>query len=199
MKKRKYLLAAIALLLIFGIGSTIAYLTDTESETNTFTLGGVDITLTEPGWVAANGQNIVPGQTITKDPTIKNVSATNPAYVFAKVEVPCTTTTNPAAREIFTYTVNSSWTELPGRAVACTSGKATHIYYYGTGGSLTSLASNTTAPALFPSVTLVRDLTDAEVTNLGTTGKDMVVTGYGIQTDGLASSAPDTVYGYFGA
>jgi len=197
MKKRKFLLAAVALLLIFGIGSTIAYLTDTDTATNTFTIGGVDITLTEPNWVATSGENIVPGQTITKDPTITNVSTTNDAYVFMKVEVPCTTTSTPAPREIFTYTVNSSWTEIPSAATTCTNGKATHVYYYGSG-SLSALAKNNTAtPALFAQVKLVQDLTNDELTNLGHTAKDMVITGYGIQNDGLESTVPATVWGYF--
>jgi len=193
MKKRKYLLAAIALLLIFGIGSTIAYLTDTDAKTNTFTIGAVDITLTEPAWVAANGENLVPGQTVAKDPTINNVSTKNDAYVYIKVEAPCTTTSTP--REIFNYTVNSGWTELTSEAVACTSGKATKVYYYG-GTNLTVLTKGSSTPALFSNVTLVNDLTNAEITNLGSTAKDMIITGYGIQKDGLASTTPSAVWGY---
>ncbi len=211
MKKKKTITAAIVLLLVFLVGGAIAYFTDTDNATNTFTIGNVDITLTEPNWSTTdednNGvpdasQDLMPGQTVAKDPTINNVSTTNPAYVFAKVEVPCTTAASPATPvEFFNYTVNSGWTELPSAAVACTSGgTATHVYYYGTGGSLTALAKATSAstptstPAVFNNVTLLNNLTGNE----GLTGnKNIVVTGYGIQTQGLASTTPTDVWANF--
>ena len=143
MNKKKTVLAAAILLFMFVIGGAIAYFTDTESKTNTFTIGSVDITLTEDGWDAladANDNDIpdaaedmMPGESVTKDPLINNVSTKNDAYVFAKVEVPCTTIVAPAttSEELFTYTTNAGWTELSTAAVACTSGgTATHVYYY---------------------------------------------------------------------
>ncbi len=55
MKKRKIILTSLALALVLLIGGIAAYLTDaTQQETNTFTVGKVDITLSEPSWVAAN-------------------------------------------------------------------------------------------------------------------------------------------------
>ena len=153
MKKKKTILAALVLLLVVAVGGAIAYFTDTDTKTNTFTIGNVDISLTEDGWDAladANNNDIpdvaedmMPGESVTKDPTINNLSTKNPAYVFAKVEVPCTTIVAPAttSEELFTYTTNAGWTELSSAAVACTSGgTATHVYYYGTGGTLTALA-----------------------------------------------------------
>ena len=208
MNKKKIIIASLVLLLVFAVGGAIAYFTDSESETNTFTIGNVDISLTEANWsltdannnnVPDAAENVVPGQSIPKDPVIKNESTTNPAYVFAKVEVPCTTATSPATPvEIFSYTpVNAAWTELSSAAVACTSGgTATHVYYYGTGGTLSSLAANTAAPALFTSITVSSQVTGA--TSEGLTGpKNVVVTGYGIQTNGLASTTPVDVWGNF--
>ena len=205
MKKQKTIFAAVVLLLVFLVGGAIAYFTDTDTATNIFTIGNVDITLTEPNWSTtdedSNGvpdasQDLMPGQTIAKDPTIQNVSTSNPAYVFAKVEVPCTTATSPATpTEFFTYTLNSGWTELSSAAVACTSGgTATHVYYYGSGSTLTSLAAQASTAAVFNNVTLLSNLNGTE----GVTGnKNIVVTGYGIQTQGLASSAPADVWGNF--
>ena len=212
MKKKKTILAAVVLLLVAVVGGAIAYFTDTDSKTNTFTIGNVDITLTEDAWDALADTNnndipdlaedMMPGESVTKDPTINNVSTKNPAFVFAKVEVPCTTETTP--QEIFTYTVNTGWTELTttGLPEACTSGgNATHVYYYGSDGTLTELAKATnaqtptsTSTAVFSSVTLRSTLKGNE----GLTGnKNIVVTGYGIQKDGLASTVPATVWGYF--
>ena len=214
MKKKKTILAAAVLLLMLAVGGAIAYFTDTETKTNTFTIGNVDITLTEDGWDAladANDNDIpdaaedmMPGESVTKDPLINNVSTKNPAYVFAKVEVPCTTIVAPAttSEELFTYTTNAGWTELSTAAVACTSGgTATHVYYYGTGGTLTTLAKATsettptsTSNPLFSSITLLGTLKGNE----GLSGeKQVVVTGYGIQTEGLTSTAPADVWANF--
>ena len=214
MNKKKTILAAVVLLLVFVVGGAIAYFTDTDTKTNTFTIGNVDITLTETGWDALPDTNnndipdaaedMLPGESVTKDPLINNVSTKNPAYVFAKVEVPCTTIVAPAvtSEELFTYTVNAGWTELTTAQVACTSGgTATHVYYYGTNGTLTELAkaadastpTSTTNP-VFSSITLLSTLKGNE----GLTGnKEVVVTGYGIQTEGLASTTPASVWSNF--
>ena len=201
MKKKKTILAALVLLLVVAVGGAIAYFTDTDEKTNTFTIGNVDISLTEPNWdttdsdsdgVPDASQDLMPGQSVAKDPTINNLSTKNSAYVFAKVVVPCTTETTP--QEIFTYTVNTGWTELTttGLPEACTNGSD---------GTLTELAKATnaqtptsTSTAVFSSVTLRSTLKGNE----GLTGnKNIVVTGYGIQKDGLASTVPATVWGYF--
>lgn len=214
MNKKKTVLAAAILLFMFVIGGAIAYFTDTDQKTNTFTIGSVDITLTEDGWDALADTNdndipdaaedMMPGESVTKDPLINNVSTKNDAYVFAKVEVPCTTIVAPAttSEELFTYTTNAGWTELSTAAVACTSGgTATHVYYYGTSGTLTTLAkassastpTSTTNP-LFSTISLRSTLKGNE----GLTGqKQVVVTGYGIQTEGLTSTAPADVWANF--
>ena len=211
MKKKKTIIAAVILLLVITVGGAIAYFTDTEEKTNTFTIGNVDISLSEPNWVEtdttpANGipdaaENLMPGQTVLKNPIISNESTKNPAYVFAKIVVPCTTETT--SQEIFTYTINTDkWTELSSAGVACTSGgNATHVYYYGTSGTLEELAKaadeDTPTPtdkAVFDSVTVRSTLKGNE----GLTGnKNIVVTGCGIQTEGLASETPADVWGYF--
>lgn len=213
MKKKKTVLAAVILLLMFVVGGAIAYFTDTDTKTNTFTIGSVDITLTEDGWDALTdtdsdgipdaAEDMMPGESVTKDPLVNNISTKNPAYVFVKVEVPCTTVESPATpEEIFTYTVNAGWTELSTAAVACTSGgTATHVYYYGSNGTLTALAeaadastpTSTTNP-VFSSITLRSTLTGNE----GLSGnKNVVVTGYGIQTEGLQSTTPADVWSNF--
>ena len=214
MNKKKTVLAAAILLFMFVIGGAIAYFTDTDQKTNTFTIGGVDITLTEDGWDALPDTNsndipdaaedMMPGESVTKDPLINNVSVKSDAYVFVKVEVPCTTIVAPAttSEELFTYTTNAGWTELSTAAVACTSGgTATHVYYYGTNGTLTVLtkAASSTAPTstsnpLFSTISLRSTLKGNE----GLTGeKQVVVTGYGIQTEGLTSAAPADVWANF--
>lgn len=214
MKKNKTFLAAIVLLLLFVVGGAVAYFTDTDTKTNTFTIGNVDIDLEETAWDALTDDNdndipddaedMMPGESVTKDPVIRNLSTKNPAYVFAKVEVPCTTIVAPAttSEELFTYTINTGWAELTSAQVACTSGgTATHVYYYGSGNTLTALAKaadastpTPTSTAVFSSVTLLSTLKGNE----GLTGnKNIVVTGYGIQTEGLTSTTPASVWSNF--
>ena len=214
MKKNRTIIAAVVLLLVLAVGGAVAYFTDSEQKTNTFTIGNVDITLTEDGWDALADTNnndipdaaedMMPGESVTKDPLINNVSTKNPAYVFIKVVVPCTTIVAPAttSEEIFTYTVNAGWTELSSAAVACTSGRnATHVYYYGSNGALTQLdkAANSSTPTsttnpLFSTISLRSTLKGNEGL---TDQKQVVITGYGIQTTGLSSTTPADVWANF--
>ena len=189
MNKKKTVLAAIVLLLIMIVGGVVAYFTDTETATNTFTIGNVDITLTEPAWKPNDAKDLMPGETVAKDPTITNVSTKNDAFVFAKVEVPCVGT-----KEVLTYTANTAWYLMENGT--CTDGKATKVYAYGSSTAMTTLAKETAAPALFTQVT-VANLTNAEQQSIGTSNLNMVITGYGIQADGLASTAPTAVWGNF--
>lgn len=70
------------------VGSSLAYFTDTtEEKTNTFTVGNVDITLTEPNWDANINRDLIPGKTIPKDPTITVAEGSEKAYTFMKVQM----------------------------------------------------------------------------------------------------------------
>ena len=189
MKKRNLLLAALLLLVVGVVGTTIAYFTDTDNKTNTFTIGNVDIELTETAWNENNAKNLMPGDTVAKNPTITNKSTTNTAYVFAEVDVPCVGT-----KEIFTYTVDTTkWYVMQNGA--CTSGKATKRYAYGTESAMTELAASASTPALFSEVTVV-NLTNEEAQAIGTEEQNMVVRAYGIQSKNVGTT-PVAVWGNF--
>ncbi|MGN0633286.1 MAG: TasA family protein [Oscillospiraceae bacterium] len=87
--KRRLILTSAAVLMIgaAAVGGMLAYLTDKDEVTNTFTVGEVKIDLTEPNYNLDNAKDIVPNQTITKDPTVTNTGK-NDAIVFLKVTVP---------------------------------------------------------------------------------------------------------------
>jgi predicted ribosomally synthesized peptide with SipW-like signal peptide len=92
MKKNKMIavVAAVALIGAIGIGSTLAYFTDSASQTNTVTFGHVDIDLEEPEFSKNDDYTITdvaPGQVITKDPTITVADDSLDCYVRAKVEI----------------------------------------------------------------------------------------------------------------
>ena len=82
--------AACVLVGALGVGGTIAYMTDNESATNTFTVGKVDVDLTEPNYPGNDSpdvKDLVPNQEVQKDPRVTNTGV-NDAIVFMSVKVP---------------------------------------------------------------------------------------------------------------
>lgn len=102
MKKKIVIVALVVCIFAMSIASaTLAYFTDTEGATNTFTIGNVDITLSEidPSTNPAElkvidgttltgftYENVYPTQSILKNVTINNV-ATDAAYVAGIIEI----------------------------------------------------------------------------------------------------------------
>lgn len=88
MKKKILALSlCVVMLAVAIVGGTLAYFTDTDAATNTFTVGNVDIELTEPNWEGTGSNDapeVYPGEPLAKDPTVENVGA-NPCFVRIKV------------------------------------------------------------------------------------------------------------------
>ena len=96
MKARKILVsvAALALVAALSIAGTLAYLTDKANVTNTFTVGNIQMTLTETDIKNTNTRTdkgneyrLYPGQTYTKDPVVTIVKNSEDCYVRMLVEV----------------------------------------------------------------------------------------------------------------
>ena len=106
--KKKTIALIVCLTLIIGcaIGGTIAWLTaQTDPVVNTFTVGNVDITLAESPNLDLK---MVPGKTITKDPTVTVVKDSEACWLFVKVEKSANFDT------FMTYTMADGWTALTG-------------------------------------------------------------------------------------
>lgn len=91
MKKEIALIATAAITLAtLAVGNTLAFFTDQGKVDNVVTMGNVKITLTEPEFKnTTNGTysvEFMPGDVITKDPTVTNVGD-NDAYVRCKVNI----------------------------------------------------------------------------------------------------------------
>ena len=85
-KKIVALSMAVLMLAVCVIGGTLAYFTDTtESKVNEFTVGNVDIDLTEPAW--KGDATLMPGKSYAKDPTITVGEKSQDAYVFLKLDM----------------------------------------------------------------------------------------------------------------
>lgn len=67
------------------VGGSLAYFTDSEKKDNVFTVGNVSIELTEPNWDKEEVDDIYPGESLAKDPTVKN-DGSNPCFVRIKVD-----------------------------------------------------------------------------------------------------------------
>ena len=93
MKKKITAIAlVVCLVAVAVVGGSLAYFTDKDNATNTFTVGNVDITLTEPEWDAALEEDefaatLIPSRVIAKDPTITVAENSQRAYTFLKVEL----------------------------------------------------------------------------------------------------------------
>ncbi len=181
----------VSLLLVAALVITgaLAYLTAKDSAENKFTVGNVDITLTEPEWDKANPdgtlENIVSGQVIAKDPTITNTGR-NDAYVYMMVQVPKADEISIAGNadsvddyQLFSYTINNGWT-LIDEKVDANDANNYYLYAYNT-----ALAPEGTA-TLFNEVTYANTTSDFEEANLS-----IEVTAYAIQSNFYNGEASD--------
>jgi predicted ribosomally synthesized peptide with SipW-like signal peptide len=84
MKKIIAMLLVVVLCCSVSVGLTLAYLTDRDSEANIFTVGDVEIDLTED---FEQGATLLPGLDITKRPVITN-TGDNDAWVWMTVAIP---------------------------------------------------------------------------------------------------------------
>ena len=97
-KSKALLLTLCAVLLVAAsVLGTMAYLTSTDTVTNTFTVGKVEIKLDEAkvnangipeegaARVTGNSYKLMPGRTYTKDPTVTVLNGSEESYVRMKV------------------------------------------------------------------------------------------------------------------
>lgn len=85
-KKLVATLASVCLVAALGVGATLAYYTSTtEAAVNTFTVGDVDIKVTEPEWDPEDGKDLVPGAEVAKNPMITNTGASD-GYMMLQVD-----------------------------------------------------------------------------------------------------------------
>ena len=155
------------------IGGTLAYFTDEDDATNTFTVGNVDITLTEPNWEGSGSEDapeVYPGEPLAKDPTVTNDGA-NPCFVRIKVEgLDCL-----APAGVITYRTDYVTGKLGEHWVLHTDG----YFYYDQ-----VLAVGETTDALFDQIVMPTDLENGDAQ----TAFNVVVTAEAVQAQGARPS-----------
>ena len=196
--KKKTIALMLVMVMLFGItvGGTIAYLTDKESVTNTFTIGKVGITLTEtetdefgvkgdktitaaPEGADGNVYKLMPGHSYSKDPVITVDAASENSFIFVKVENGISAYEAEASAEYDTITkqiTDNNWEPLTGVA---------NVYYqkYDKGQADNVLE-------VFEKFQIA-DKADAVSTWANITAENtmIVITGYAVQADGMTDAA----------
>lgn len=171
------------------IGGISAYFTDTDSATNTFTVGRVEIDLEEPSWNPP--EEITPKQEFPKDPQVTNTGI-NDAYIFLEVTVPyaeIVTVNDSGMRnekkntELFEYELKDGWKELEDRKIVDENTKTVrHLYAYCKDEMMTAVKKGETTTSLFDYIRFANIIEDE---GLEGASLDVLVKAYGIQTKNL--------------
>lgn len=112
MKKKAWVsLVAVVLVLCCAVGGTLAWLTaKTNPVKNTFTVGDINIELTE----TTTNYKMVPGNTISKDPKVTVKANSEACWLFVKVEK------SANFDDFMTWGIADGWQLVPGE---------TNVYY----------------------------------------------------------------------
>lgn len=177
MKKKTLIIAVAAVLVCCCIaGSTLAWLVaETQTVTNTFTVGNINIDLAESDNL---NLKMVPGSPIPKDPTVTVVGGSEACWLFVKIEK----STN--FDDFMTYTVADDWTALSGES---------GVYYRAVGAS----DSDQPFAVLTGNKVTVKDsVTKAQMDALTTSGNlpTLSFTAYAVQKENVTDAT--TAWGY---
>lgn len=183
---KKLLVSVVAICLLVGgiVGGSFAFLLDkTQTVTNTFTIGDVNITLTETDTVKEDdGVNdkrnykMVPGLELAKDPTVSVEANSEPSWVFVKVEE----VNNPSTYldyKINTVDEGGVWTALDG---------VDGVYYYDY--SAISTTKVDLAVLLGDKVTVKDTVTKDALDTINANKPQLKFSAYAIQKEGFTTA-----------
>lgn len=169
-KGLKIFIVAMSLVLVIAtaVGTTLALLTDrTATVKNTFTVGDVQITLTE---TTGNSYKLVPRAVITKDPKVTVEANSENCWLFVKIDK------STGLDTLFTVKVDAGWTALDGQ---------TGVYYR-------EVTSSTTAQDFFvitDNKITVKDVTSAVLQEAAKNEISLSFTAYACQKEGISTAA----------
>ena len=179
--KKKVFLTVLcaAALVVASVLGTMAFLTSTDTVTNTFTVGNVNITLDEApvnvngdaisgDRVDANSYKLIPGKTYDKDPIVHVTNGSENCYVFVKIDNQISNLEATGDTTIAAQMAVKGWKQLNN----------TNVYY-----QENPVAANSNI-TVFEHFTLSDD---ANVSNY--TGKQIIVNAYAIQAEGFDDAA----------
>ena len=191
-RKGLLLLGCIVVIVAGSLFGTLAYLTDSEAATNTFTVGQVGLTLDEAkvdelgqpvagaDRVIENKYRLIPGYTYTKDPTLHVSDDSSDCYLFVKVDNALALI--EGGTKIADQMTALGWEEVEG---------VDNLYIFAKGGQkyVLSKGANVEVFTTFTIDGSVNNTTIAEYE-----GKSITVTGYAVQAAGFEAASPAEIW-----
>lgn len=159
-----------ALIVCATVAGTLAWLTDTtDPVVNTFTVGDINITLTESENLDLK---MVPGRTITKDPKVTVKAGSEACWLFVKV------VKSGNFDSFMTFEIANGWTELT---------EGSGVYYRIVGDKSADGATDEPFPVISGNkVTVKNTVTKADLNGLTeATYPTLTFTAYAVQKDGI--------------
>ena len=198
-KSKALLLSLCAVLLVVAsVMGTMAYLTSSDTVTNTFTVGKVEIKLDETDVtnptgprVQANSYRLLPGLTYIKDPTVTVKAGSEPSYVkmtvtFTKAaELDAIFALNGGAdmTSIFNGYDSTNWIDKGNTEDTDTNTRTYEFWYKET---VDARTADVVLDALFDSITVPGSITKEQLATIE--GLTITVNAYAIQAAGFANA-----------
>ena len=198
-KSKALLLSLCAVLLVVAsVMGTMAYLTSSDTVTNTFTVGKVEIKLdetdvTNPNGprVQANSYKLLPGLTYTKDPTVTVKAGSEPSYVkmtvtftMAKELDAIFAPSGADMTSIFNGYDSTNWIDKGNTEDTDTNTRTYEFWYKET---VDARTADVVLDALFDSITVPGSITKEQLKTID--GMTITVNAYAIQADGFTGAA----------
>ena len=204
--KRKALLLSLCavLLVVASVMGTMAYLTSSDTVTNTFTVGKVQITLDEAAVnldgtpiegaarVKQNSYKLLPGLTYTKDPTVTVKAGSELSYVkmtvtfteAADLDAIFAPTGGADLTGIFNGYDSANWI-AKGNTEDTAANTRTYEFWYKE--AVAAPDGDVALDALFDSITVPGTITKDQLASIE--GMTITVNAYAIQADGFKDAA----------
>lgn len=199
--KTKVLLIALCavLLVAASVLSTLAYLTATDTVTNTFTVGKVSIKLDEAkadtdgtlvanaDRVKANTYKLLPGHTYNKDPMVTVLEGSESSYIKLNVVVNKSEELDAIGVDLLTTFKgydSTNWI-YKGNTEDTTANTRTYEFWYKE--AVAASNADVALDALFDQIVVPGTITNAQLETIE--GMTITVTAHAIQADGFADAA----------
>lgn len=187
--KKKLLVPLLLLVLLVVVGGTVAWLTKTNTLTNSFSVGSftepttdpedssvllanetgsLDGNLFEKSWVSSAEHKLLPGETFAKDPYVGIGPNSEDAVVYVYVE-------NTLSNKVY-FTINNGWEAVTNETTAgSASGTYTSgLFKYTNGLTASTSADVWTSTPLFSQVVVDQSATATDFTP--SSGNDRAIT-----------------------
>lgn len=200
MKKSKAILMALCavLLVAASVMGTLAYLTSTDTVTNTFTIGKVAIRLDETqvdvngtpvegaARVKSNDYKLMPGHEYVKDPIIHVDADSENCYLFVKVDNEIAAIEAAGDTTVAAQMAAKGWAPI-------NEGSNVYVYIGTEAGAAAPVAVTANANVnVFENFTISGDVTNTQLAAYA--GKTITVTAYAIQADGFADKSAAEIW-----